>query len=260
MKTGSFLAPPSKRTRPHPGAPGATGSPAQERAGPTVCSSRPVSSPACSTSWNPRRWAFQTASNSSGSASPATAHVRGRQAPRRPVRLARSASHAAAAPSRVARSRRDRAVRARRERSPACSSATRTGTTPSTRPRSPGASRRPAYGSDSLARLMRLQGRRQRRRRAATAATSSARSWSVSRRSRHSKLLFGRKVPFDGPLTCEDVHAIEPGRVQVRRGVRDPDRGRGDQPLPPGQRRPATTRSCGTSRSTCSSRVSPGAR
>ena len=29
--------------------------------------------------------------------------------------------------------------------------------------------------------------------------------------SRHSKLLFGRKVPFDGPLTCEDLHALSPG-------------------------------------------------
>ena len=28
--------------------------------------------------------------------------------------------------------------------------------------------------------------------------------------SRHSKLLFGRKVPFDGPLTCEDLHALSP--------------------------------------------------
>jgi L-ascorbate metabolism protein UlaG (beta-lactamase superfamily) len=29
--------------------------------------------------------------------------------------------------------------------------------------------------------------------------------------SRHSKLLFGRKVPFDGPLTCEDLHGLSPG-------------------------------------------------
>ena len=40
---------------------------------------------------------------------------------------------------------------------------------------------------------------------------SSGRSWCSFTPSRHSKLLFGRKVPFDGPLTCEDVHALSPG-------------------------------------------------
>jgi L-ascorbate metabolism protein UlaG (beta-lactamase superfamily) len=50
-----------------------------------------------------------------------------------------------------------------------------------------------AYGSDSLARLMRGP--------VVVRFTPS----------RHSKLLFGRKVPFDGPLTCEDVHALSPG-------------------------------------------------
>jgi L-ascorbate metabolism protein UlaG (beta-lactamase superfamily) len=29
--------------------------------------------------------------------------------------------------------------------------------------------------------------------------------------SRHSKLLFGRKVPFDGPLTCDALHGLSPG-------------------------------------------------
>jgi L-ascorbate metabolism protein UlaG (beta-lactamase superfamily) len=29
--------------------------------------------------------------------------------------------------------------------------------------------------------------------------------------SRHSKLVFGRKVPFDGPLTCDDLHGLSPG-------------------------------------------------
>jgi L-ascorbate metabolism protein UlaG (beta-lactamase superfamily) len=28
--------------------------------------------------------------------------------------------------------------------------------------------------------------------------------------SRHSKLLFGRKVPMDGPLTCDDLHGLVP--------------------------------------------------
>src|SRR5207245_2827237 len=29
--------------------------------------------------------------------------------------------------------------------------------------------------------------------------------------SRHSKLILGRKVPFDGPLTCEDLGGLRPG-------------------------------------------------
>jgi L-ascorbate metabolism protein UlaG (beta-lactamase superfamily) len=67
-----------------------------------------------------------------------------------------------------------------------------------------------AYGSDSLARLMRLHG--------LDAVVVEPRKryelgpFVVSfTPSRHSKLLFGRKVPFDGPLTCEDVHALSPG-------------------------------------------------
>ena len=67
-----------------------------------------------------------------------------------------------------------------------------------------------AYGSDSLARLMRLHG--------LDAVVVEPRKryelgpFVVSfTPSRHSKLLFGRKVPFDGPLTCEDVHALWPG-------------------------------------------------
>jgi len=68
----------------------------------------------------------------------------------------------------------------------------------------------PAYGSDSLARLMQLHGR--------TSVVVEPRKryelgpFVVSfTPSRHSKLLFGRKVPFDGALTCEDVHALSPG-------------------------------------------------
>jgi L-ascorbate metabolism protein UlaG (beta-lactamase superfamily) len=29
--------------------------------------------------------------------------------------------------------------------------------------------------------------------------------------SRHSKLLFGRKVPMDGPLSCDHLHGLNPG-------------------------------------------------
>jgi L-ascorbate metabolism protein UlaG (beta-lactamase superfamily) len=67
-----------------------------------------------------------------------------------------------------------------------------------------------AYGSDSLARLMRLHG-------LPSVVVEPGRRYELGpfvvsfTPSRHSKLLFGRKVPFDGPLTCEDAHALSPG-------------------------------------------------
>jgi L-ascorbate metabolism protein UlaG (beta-lactamase superfamily) len=68
----------------------------------------------------------------------------------------------------------------------------------------------PTYGSESLAHLMRLHG-------LASTVVEPKRRYELGpfvvsfTPSRHSKLLFGRKVPFDGPLTCEDVHALSPG-------------------------------------------------
>jgi L-ascorbate metabolism protein UlaG (beta-lactamase superfamily) len=68
----------------------------------------------------------------------------------------------------------------------------------------------PAYGSESLARLMRLHG-------LDGVVVEPGRRYELGpfvvsfTPSRHSKLLFGRKVPFDGPLTCEDLHALSPG-------------------------------------------------
>ena len=68
----------------------------------------------------------------------------------------------------------------------------------------------PVYGSESLARLMRLHGQQ-------SVVVEPRRAYEVGPfvvrfvPSRHSKLLFGRKVPFDGPLTCEDVHGLSPG-------------------------------------------------
>jgi L-ascorbate metabolism protein UlaG (beta-lactamase superfamily) len=68
----------------------------------------------------------------------------------------------------------------------------------------------PAYGSDSLVRLMRLHGMD-----GVEVEPRGVYELGPFRvrfvPSRHSKLLFGRKVPFDGPLTCEDVHALSPG-------------------------------------------------
>jgi L-ascorbate metabolism protein UlaG (beta-lactamase superfamily) len=68
----------------------------------------------------------------------------------------------------------------------------------------------PAYGSDSLARLMRLHG-------LDGVQVEPRKPYELGPfvvrfiRSRHSKLLFGRKVPFDGPLTCDALHGLSPG-------------------------------------------------
>lgn len=68
----------------------------------------------------------------------------------------------------------------------------------------------PTYGSESLAQLMRLHGR-------SSVVVEPRKRYELGpfvvsfTASRHSKLLFGRKVPFDGPLTCEDLHALSPG-------------------------------------------------
>jgi L-ascorbate metabolism protein UlaG (beta-lactamase superfamily) len=65
------------------------------------------------------------------------------------------------------------------------------------------------YGSESLRRLMRLHGLE-------SVVVEPRRTYEIGPftvefvPSRHSKLLFGRRVPFDGPLTCEDVHALAP--------------------------------------------------
>jgi L-ascorbate metabolism protein UlaG (beta-lactamase superfamily) len=68
----------------------------------------------------------------------------------------------------------------------------------------------PTFGSASLARLMRLHG-------LPSTVVEPKRRFELGpfvvsfTPSRHSKLLLGRRVPFDGPLTCEDVHALSPG-------------------------------------------------
>ncbi|MFN8112792.1 MAG: MBL fold metallo-hydrolase [Solirubrobacterales bacterium] len=69
-----------------------------------------------------------------------------------------------------------------------------------------------AFGSSSLAHLMRLHGLGDRAvevepRRAYELGPFVVRFIS----SRHSKLLFGRKVPMDGPLTCEHLDGLAPG-------------------------------------------------
>jgi L-ascorbate metabolism protein UlaG (beta-lactamase superfamily) len=66
------------------------------------------------------------------------------------------------------------------------------------------------YGSTSLAHLMRLHGLE-------SVVVEPHHPYEIGPfvvrfvPSRHSKLVLGRRVPFDGPLTCEDVHALTPG-------------------------------------------------
>jgi L-ascorbate metabolism protein UlaG (beta-lactamase superfamily) len=67
----------------------------------------------------------------------------------------------------------------------------------------------PAYGSDSLARLMRLHG-------LDAVEVEAGRAYELGpfvvrfTPSRHSKLILGRKVPFDGPLTCDHLDGLRP--------------------------------------------------
>jgi len=69
-----------------------------------------------------------------------------------------------------------------------------------------------AYGSASLAQLMRLHGLGEQ-----AVEVEPRHSYELGPfvvrfvRSRHSKLLFGRKVPFDGELTCDHLHGLSPG-------------------------------------------------
>lgn len=69
-----------------------------------------------------------------------------------------------------------------------------------------------AYGSASLTQLMRLHGLGEQ-----AIEVQPRRSYELGPfvvrfvRSRHSKLLFGRKVPFDGELTCDHLHGLSPG-------------------------------------------------
>jgi L-ascorbate metabolism protein UlaG (beta-lactamase superfamily) len=68
-----------------------------------------------------------------------------------------------------------------------------------------------AYGSDSLARLMALHGLAER-----AVVVEPGRAYELGPfvvrfvPSRHAKLLFGRRVPFDGELTCEHLHGLSP--------------------------------------------------
>jgi L-ascorbate metabolism protein UlaG (beta-lactamase superfamily) len=69
-----------------------------------------------------------------------------------------------------------------------------------------------AYGSASLARLMRVYGLAEQ-----AVEVEPRRRYELGPfvvrfvPSRHSKLLFGRKVPFDGELTCDHLDGLSPG-------------------------------------------------
>lgn len=70
----------------------------------------------------------------------------------------------------------------------------------------------PAYGSESLRTLMRLHGLE-----GNAVVVEPGRTYELGPfevtfvRSRHSKLLFGARVPFDGELTCDHLHGLAPG-------------------------------------------------
>lgn len=68
-----------------------------------------------------------------------------------------------------------------------------------------------AYGSSSLAQLMRLHGLGDLAKEVAPHRPYELGPFVVRFvPSRHSKLLFGRRVPMDGELTCDHLHALSP--------------------------------------------------
>jgi L-ascorbate metabolism protein UlaG (beta-lactamase superfamily) len=69
-----------------------------------------------------------------------------------------------------------------------------------------------AYGSPSLAHLMRLHGLGELAVEVVPHQPYELGPFTVTFvPSRHSKLLFGRKVPMDGELTCDHLHGLSPG-------------------------------------------------
>ncbi|MGH2944345.1 MAG: MBL fold metallo-hydrolase [Solirubrobacteraceae bacterium] len=69
-----------------------------------------------------------------------------------------------------------------------------------------------AYGSSSLTQLMRLHGLGEHAVQVAAHEPYELGPFVVRFvPSRHSKLLFGRKVPMDGELTCDHLHGLRPG-------------------------------------------------
>jgi L-ascorbate metabolism protein UlaG (beta-lactamase superfamily) len=69
-----------------------------------------------------------------------------------------------------------------------------------------------AYGSESLVHLMRLHGLEQQAVEVVVHRPYELGPFVVRFvPSRHSKLLFGRKVPMDGPLTCDHLDGLAPG-------------------------------------------------
>lgn len=72
-----------------------------------------------------------------------------------------------------------------------------------------------AYGSASLVYLMRLHGLQQQAVEVATHRPYELGPFVVTFiPSRHSKLLFGRKVPMDGPLACDHLDGLAPGQYK----------------------------------------------
>jgi L-ascorbate metabolism protein UlaG (beta-lactamase superfamily) len=70
----------------------------------------------------------------------------------------------------------------------------------------------PVYGSASMAQLMKIHGAPE-----LAVNVEPGKPYEIGPfkttfiRSRHSKLILGRKVPFDGELTCDDLHGLTAG-------------------------------------------------
>ena len=116
-----------------------------------------------------------------------------------------------------------------------------------------------AYGSASLAHLMRLHGLAELAVEVVPHQPYELGPFTVRFvPSRHSKLLFGRKVPMDGELTCDHLHGLAPGRYRCGDvwgiGSTSPGTRSTTRAAPT-----STTESCATARSTSSWPAWPGA-
>ena len=196
----------------------------------------------------------------SGSASPATASPTRGGALHRPLRLARAASDVLLRRARAARPGDARPLFP----APGAVAGVLVGHTHFDHAvDAPAIARRfgcQAYGSASLAKLMALHGLAELAVEVAPyAPTSSGRSWSRFVPSAALEAAARLAGPVRRRADLRSPRRPLPERLQVRPGLGDPDRGRGHQPLPPGQRQPDRRRARASAASTSSSPGSPAA-
>ena len=148
------------------------------------------------------------------------AHLRGLGADHRSLHLARAAQVAAVAPHRSARCRTARSLPAGPPRKQAVG--VLVGHTHFDHAvDAPAIARRDgcnSYGSESLLRLMALHGLAEQTVVVEPYATYELGPFEVSfTPSRHSKLILGARVPFDGELTCDHLDGLTPGAYRAAR-------------------------------------------